>query len=80
MKCVVPQQVSGSYTLRPPVLAVIGSVNSTANDIIATVYQGEDLLSYAKVRTVLCQSVPSSMSRYGSLVAGKQCLVGPWCS
>ena len=45
----VPQQVSGSYTLRPPVLAVIGSVNATANDIVAAAYQGEDLLSYAEV-------------------------------
>jgi hypothetical protein len=47
------QQISGSYTLQPPVLAVIGSVNATANDVIATVYQGEGLLSYAKVNITL---------------------------
>ena len=44
------QQVSGSYTLRPPVLAVVGSVNTTANAVVAAVHDGENLLSYAQAR------------------------------
>ena len=44
------QQVSGSYTLRPPVLAVVGSVNTTANAVVSAVHDGEDLLSYAEAR------------------------------
>ena len=49
MQLLYAQHISGSYTLQPPVLAVIGNVNTTADDVIATVYQGEDLLSYAEV-------------------------------
>ncbi len=44
------QQVSGRFTLRPPVLAVVGSVNTTANAVVAAVHDGENLLSYAQVR------------------------------
>ena len=56
------QKVSGGYTLRPPVLAIVDGVNGILGRLLARVTTGESLLSYD---TVHVSTLPINTRTHG---------------